>query len=355
MLSIVVNNYNYGRFLRDAIDSALYQTGCEVEVIVVDDGSTDGSRDIIRSYGDRIRPVFKANGGQVSALNAGFARSRGDVVIFLDADDVLAPDIARQVSEAFGSTPEVAKVQYRMEVIDAQGARTGILKPAHHLPMRSGDLRRQVLTFPFDMTWAATSGNAFARRALEQIFPIPESEQAYGQVGADWYLVHLAPLFGWVISLDTVGAGYRVHDGNNYEVSAPAIRLSHIRQTILYAQRTREHIRIFADRLGLADCPADANDLLSVSFVANRLVSLKLDPQRHPIAEDRIGRLVQLGVIAALRRFDVSLPMKMLFCAWFGAMAVAPNSMARRLAVQFMFPEARGRFNGLLRAWHTAT
>jgi glycosyltransferase involved in cell wall biosynthesis len=59
------------------------------EVIVVDDGSTDDSRRIISGYGDRVTPVFKENGGQASAFNAGFAASRGDVIIFLDADDYL--------------------------------------------------------------------------------------------------------------------------------------------------------------------------------------------------------------------------------------------------------------------------
>ena len=85
MISIIINNYNYARFLRAAIDSALGQSYQPIEVLVVDDGSTDQSRAIIDSYGDRIRPVLKKNGGQASALNAGFAQSQGDSVIFLDA------------------------------------------------------------------------------------------------------------------------------------------------------------------------------------------------------------------------------------------------------------------------------
>src|SRR5213594_4513645 len=79
LASIIVNNYNYGRFLREAVDSALNQTYRNTEVIVVDDGSTDGSPDIIAGYGDRIVPILKQNGGQNSALNAGFSLSRGDV------------------------------------------------------------------------------------------------------------------------------------------------------------------------------------------------------------------------------------------------------------------------------------
>ncbi len=80
LASILINNYNYGRFLHEAIDSALSQTYPHTEVIVVDDGSTDNSREIIASYEDQIIPVLKENGGQASALNAGFAASRGEIV-----------------------------------------------------------------------------------------------------------------------------------------------------------------------------------------------------------------------------------------------------------------------------------
>src|SRR5438046_10766138 len=79
LVSIIVNNYNYERFLTEAIDSALNQTYYNTEVIVVDDGSTDGSLEIIASYGHQSIPLLKGNGGQNAALNAGFSLSRGDV------------------------------------------------------------------------------------------------------------------------------------------------------------------------------------------------------------------------------------------------------------------------------------
>src|SRR5260370_31944470 len=85
LVSIIIPNYNYGRYLRIAIDSALAQTYAPVEVLVVDDGSTDNSREVIESYGDRIAPIVKANGGHGSALNAGDAASSGNTVTFLHA------------------------------------------------------------------------------------------------------------------------------------------------------------------------------------------------------------------------------------------------------------------------------
>src|SRR3989454_11778074 len=117
LASIIVNNYNYGRFLREAVDSALNQTYRNTEVIVVDDGSTDGSPDIIAGYGDRIVPVLKQNGGQNSALNAGFSLSRGDVILFPDSGDVLLPTAVEAGLEAV-SQPERVKCRWAEVAVD---------------------------------------------------------------------------------------------------------------------------------------------------------------------------------------------------------------------------------------------
>lgn len=85
---MIVNNYNYGQFLRQAIDSALNQTYPDTEVIVVDDGGGDRSPEIVTTYGNRIIPVRKQNGGLASALNAGLKVVLGILsYFFLDADD----------------------------------------------------------------------------------------------------------------------------------------------------------------------------------------------------------------------------------------------------------------------------
>src|SRR5881275_3713644 len=89
--SVVVNNHNYERFVADAVESALGQTYPETEVVVVDDGSTDGSRDILEQFRGDVELILKPNAGQRSAFNAGFERTSGDFVCFLDADDTLDP------------------------------------------------------------------------------------------------------------------------------------------------------------------------------------------------------------------------------------------------------------------------
>src|ERR1043166_5955247 len=140
--SIIINNYNYGRFLQDAIASALAQTEAGVELIVVDDGSTDHSRNIIAAYSRQLTPVLKDNGGQASAFNAGFAKARGDVILFLDADDCLAPDAVSTALQLFDA-PEVVKVQWPLWEITPAGKRTGRLVPPQ--PLAEGDLRGHVI------------------------------------------------------------------------------------------------------------------------------------------------------------------------------------------------------------------
>jgi len=346
-ISIVINNHNYGRFLRDAIESALAQVYSAVEVIVVDDGSTDNSREIIQEYGERLIPVFKENGGQASALNAGFATSHGEVIIFLDADDVLMPSASRNVAEIFQSNPGIVRIQYRMQVVDEQGIYTGTVKPAPHIPVPYGDVRRIALTFPFDMPWLPTSGNAFATEALRQIMPIPE--KSYGRVGADWYLSHLTSLLGPVFFLDRIEACYRVHRSNHFELSNPTLDVDHIRQTILYCRTTNQYLQQYADRFGLTYRPGE---ILSVSYIANRMASLRLEVEHHPLFGDTRWRLVKLGTVAAMRRFDVSMGLKFAFILWFIAMALVPKSLARLFARQFFFPEEHKRLNLLLGKLH---
>src|SRR5512135_3658615 len=101
LVSVIITSYNYGRFLREAIDSALNQSYPATEVVVVDDGSEDDSRDIIESYGKAVVTVFKKNGGHSSAINAGFAACHGDIICPLDSDDAFTADKVACVVDAW--------------------------------------------------------------------------------------------------------------------------------------------------------------------------------------------------------------------------------------------------------------
>ncbi len=211
LASIIVNNYNYGRYLEEAIDSALNQTYPNTEVIVVDDGSTDNSRAIIAAYGDRILPVLKENGGQASAFNAGFRVSRGEVVVFLDSDDALVPAAVENAAKLL-LDPDVAKVHWPLWAVDEHGSKTGGIIPGYVLP--DGDFRETVLRDgPGSCPAPPTTGNAWARRFLETVFPMPEEQY---RICADAYLFALAPAFGAIRRISEPQGVYRVHSQNNY-------------------------------------------------------------------------------------------------------------------------------------------
>ena len=208
MVSVVISSFNYRPFVAQAIESALAQNAA-VEVIVVDDGSTDGSREVIARYEGRLQAIFQANGGQGSALNAGFARCRGDVVMFLDSDDVLLPGAVERVARAMAD-PAVAKLHWPAGEIDENGAATGRTVPT--MPLPRGDLRAQLLAQgPYGYHWPPTSANAWSRRLLERILPMPEPPF---RTCPDLWLAGLAPLYGRVESIDEPLGLWRKHRAN---------------------------------------------------------------------------------------------------------------------------------------------
>ena len=337
-LSVAINNYNYGRFLGRAIESALNQDYPHVDVVVVDDGSTDESAEVMARYAGRITAVHQANSGQAAALNSGFARCRGDVVVFLDADDVLLPDIAGKVAAVFRDAPDCVRVQYRLAVVDADGVPTGELVPAAYASMPSGDLRRALATFNNYAWWPPMSGHAFSAKALRRIMPMPE---ARFRVAADYYLVRAATLCGPIRSLDDIGAHYRTHEANNY--LRDSLDLAQVRWQIALINDTHDLLRQFAATIQFDGFPACASDALDLPFFALRMASLRLDPDGHPLAGDRVLRLAQRGALVALGQTQRNVAYRSLAVAWFAAMIVSPSALARPLATWFFYPHQRPR------------
>ena len=121
-VSVIIPNYNYGRFLREAIDSALNQTVRPHEVIVVDDGSTDQSGEILESYGAQIITVRQQNQGVGAARNKGAEIATGEFLAFLDADDYWGPEKLEKQLERFKQDPEIGLVHCGFQNVDATGA-----------------------------------------------------------------------------------------------------------------------------------------------------------------------------------------------------------------------------------------
>src|SRR5216684_8983164 len=119
LTTVLIDTYNYGRFIEQAIESVLTQDFPEeqLEIIVVDDGSTDDTAERMKKYGSRIQYLKKHNGGQASALNLGFAQALGEFIVLLDADDYFLPGKLRRVCEAFQTHPDVGMVYHRFPQI----------------------------------------------------------------------------------------------------------------------------------------------------------------------------------------------------------------------------------------------
>lgn len=211
LVSVLISNYNYNRYLATAINSAINQTYPNKEIIVVDDGSTDSSRQIIDSYQDNIIGVFKNNGGQGSAINKGFALSKGEIICLLDADDLWLPLKVAEVVTAFTNHPQATVVYHKIQNINENGTPLGEPWPPYKAIMGnvSSLVARAGGWWPFPPSTALS----FSRSFLQKIMNIPEVEY---RLCADAYLADIAPFFGEVIGINRVLSKFRIHDFNNW-------------------------------------------------------------------------------------------------------------------------------------------
>lgn len=121
LVSVVIPNYNYANYVGEAIDSVLSQTYDSIEVIVVDDGSSDASSDVVAEYGDRVTAIFQKNAGVSAARNNGARTAVGEYIAFLDADDIwMLTKVAKQIA-AFNEDPKAGLVHVGVAEISANG------------------------------------------------------------------------------------------------------------------------------------------------------------------------------------------------------------------------------------------
>jgi glycosyltransferase involved in cell wall biosynthesis len=330
VISVCINNYNYERFLRETITSALTQEGVELEVIVVDDGSTDDSRAILESYGDRIRAVFTPNRGQGAALNSGFELAKGDIVVFLDADDVLQPGACERYAKAFEREPRPAKVQSRMAVIDGDSVATGQQIPGAPWPPFPADLRDHVRRFR-SYPWPPSSANAYDVAALRHVMPIPEDLY---QRSVDSYLCELMPYLGPIVCIDEIGVGYRQHGSNSYMGTTPTAEW--LRGKMARVVENHERAVDVAARAGVPGPPIDPLEPLDVAFLGFRLASVRLDPDNHPFPSDRPRALGHDGIKAARANPLLTRRDRVIRVAWFALAGYLPRRAAVRVVRRFV-------------------
>lgn len=123
-VSVIIPTYNYGRFIEDALRSVLDQSLPPAEIIVVDDGSTDDTSEVVRQFGEKIQYVRQENAGVCAARNRGVAESSGELIAFLDADDIWEPTKLEKQAAKFCDDPVIGLVHCGMRVFDGATGET---------------------------------------------------------------------------------------------------------------------------------------------------------------------------------------------------------------------------------------
>lgn len=205
LVSVVIPNYNYAHYLRETIDSVLVQTYSDIEIIVVDDGSKDGSEDILAGYGDKVRTIFQQNQGVSAARNNGVAACEGEFVAFLDADDAWLPTKVEKQVERFRDDKNLGLVHVGVDEIDADGNSL-----VHRLEGVEGKVCTTLLMLKREGVLGGGSGMMVRRDVFDEIggFDLRLS------TSADWDLAYRVSEKYSVGFVPEILLKYRVHNSN---------------------------------------------------------------------------------------------------------------------------------------------
>lgn len=333
LLSVIIPCFNYEAYVGEAIDSVLAQQADDVEVFVVDDGSTDASWDRITAYGDRITAIRSQNQGSVTACLTAFQRTSGQFVYILDADDKLAPGALALIRPHL--RPEVSKVQFMLQPIDHQGqpvrAPTPALDPTRTSQQMIDDIvRRGSYLAP------PTSGNV-CRRDIYESTGVPD----YERTAVDGVQHLLAPFIGEVVSIDRVLGFYRIHSAN--ESGFAKVSVERLDRVINRFSNRLAHLRQLLDSRGVA---------AGISFRSDYAYTGELVMIRAIVAGRSPTRQELRSYLAALEREQAGLGrrLRQLFAM---LMYALPLPLARRLVRFRLNPLSLGRLQTVIKSLST--
>jgi glycosyltransferase involved in cell wall biosynthesis len=316
LFSVLVAAYNQADWVEDTLDTVAGQSCADWEMVVVDDGSTDGTGDRVREWMQRTRaqrPEVRlalettGNGGQSAALEHGFARCRGKWIALLDSDDRWLPEKLARTAEAIAAAPEAGMIVHTMYVIDDRGRRTGDVRP-RRAALSEGDLRDQIRRTARHVA-PATSAVVIRADVFARLVPMPTKRF---MTAADAYLTMGASLLAPVTAVQQPLAEYRMHpDGN------------HIR-TMLSPEGVRRWVEmqsVVAEHFGLGAAARGNSYFLRHRFALEKF-------------EGGVGR--QVRTYARLARATwtdraFGARDKVIFSAFWTACLLAPRPVFRRL------------------------
>jgi glycosyltransferase involved in cell wall biosynthesis len=249
LVSIVIPSYNHASYLQAAIDSILAQDYPRIELIVIDDGSTDGSPSILRSYGSRFHWEIQTNQGQVATLNRGWLMSRGDVLGYLSADDLLLEGAISSAVRCLERNPDAVLAYCDFNLIDPDSAVVRRVRAPEF------DYRRMVV----EIECPPGPGAFFRRSAFEKA---GTWNTQFKQMLDYEYWLRLG-LHGRFVRIPEVLAAYRVHPGSQSFAASHQIR-------------PEEPIRIIERYFENANVPGEIRDARNQALGTAHLLSAQL-------------------------------------------------------------------------------
>jgi len=271
IISVIVNTYNYGRFIEDAIDSVLAQDfpADQMEILVVDDGSTDDTADRVKKYGGRIRYLYKENGDQASAVTYGFSHSSGEQIALLDGDDVWLPRKLSRVVQQFATNPRTAMVFHKYAFWDCRD--NSMWEPSYFTEV-SGDVlreRRKLLSY----SAAPTSSLVFRREALQRLSNIPLGRP----FNFDAYLIMAVLFLGPIGYVPELLSRNRVHGRNRWAADRSGAEPEILRRRTARLGAAIEVLRDWTQANG-ADARSQARTILRRYQLLNEDWLFELNP-----------------------------------------------------------------------------
>ena len=249
LVSIVIPSYDHGRYLGAAIDSILAQDYPRIEIIAIDDGSTDDSRDVLARYAGRIHWESQANQGQAAALNRGWLMSRGDILGYLSADDLLLPGAVGRAVHCLQKNPDAALVYCDFNLIDPDSA---VVRRIRAPEVAYSEMLGQLICPP-------GPGAFFRRSAFEKA---GLWDPGLRQMVDYEYWLRLG-MHGRFVRIPEVLAAFRVHPGSQtFAATSPA--------------RADEPVRIIERYFQRENVPVGTQALRDRAFSAAYLVSAQL-------------------------------------------------------------------------------
>jgi glycosyltransferase involved in cell wall biosynthesis len=330
-LSVIIANHNYADFVDAAISSALAIDWPDKEVIVIDDASTDASRRVIDGFSGKVAAYFRPKSHQLGSHIFGFEQSTGDVIIFLDADDLLEPQVMREVAKVW--RPGVSKVQFRMNLINTAGIQLGTAIP--QFPRRDNPERlRRTFLRTMAYTTPPGSGNAYSRNFVRDVFAfspsIPQSDAVF---------LTLAPILGDVLTIRKPLARYRLHDASYSAMRS--LDASKLRERLL---QDVDKARLFASVSRQLRLPVPLDPLrYSLNHLQYRLASYLVEPSAHPFPEDTMSGLVYRLMSSTSTSSQIRLRDRAILIAWTIACVLVSSGLRRNVVLWRFAPMSRPR------------